>query len=186
MQAVRLATSLHHGQYRKRAGTTGIRIPYIVHPLEVMKLLWEWGIGDNTILCAAACHDVLEDTPFTEEELAETLSPRIAKIVEELTFIPPKDRDKASAKAAYMDSFVGKSIESLVIKLADRFCNVEDLTLTDPPYSVIYFHKADSLFKTWDSRKEEIVERFGVIVQERIESSYKRIYLLLGQDIVLE
>ena len=175
MQATKLAASLHHGQYRKHLGNAGIKIPYIIHPLEVTKLVWEWGVGDEDLLSAAVCHDVLEDTLFTEKELSKMLSPTVAKIVEELTFIPIKDEDKKLAKARYIDSFVNKSIESLVIKLADRFCNVEDLILSDPKYAREYFHKADSLFATWSSRYKEVVKRFGLDVQHRIELSYERI-----------
>ena len=59
LDAIDLAARAHHGQLRK--GPSGA--PYVVHPLRVMhNLVATGGVADADVLCAAALHDVLEDT----------------------------------------------------------------------------------------------------------------------------
>ena len=49
------ASRLHEGQYRISEE------PYIIHPIEVAKILVELRLDTNTII-AAFLHDILEDT----------------------------------------------------------------------------------------------------------------------------
>ena len=44
--------------------------PYIIHPLEVAYILAELELDDSTI-CAALLHDVVEDTDVTNENIVE-------------------------------------------------------------------------------------------------------------------
>ena len=177
-KATKLAAINHHGQLRKRHA--GIAIPFITHPIDVMKMLWGWGVGDKYILSAAVLHDTMEDTHLTKEKIAAIISKKTASIVEELTFIPPSKAKAKEAKAAYVATFNGKSIEALVIKLADRVCNVGDFIITDPSYAPIYFHKADPLFEAWRARKDELVNRFGQVVQDKIQKTYDRLVADIG------
>lgn len=175
-KAIALATKLHHGQHRKHAGPAGIKLPYIVHPLQLIKELWEWGIGDEDMLCATACHDILEDVPeYSKKDLAAHLNHKVADIVAELSFLPGPDEDRQTAKAEYMTTFKDKSVEALVIKLADRFANVGDYLLSRPDYAPKYFHKADVLFDAWRARQKEIIEKFGATTQNRIEEAYRHL-----------
>lgn len=155
MQAINLASTLHHNQYRD--ATEGrLRLPYIVHPIAVLKLLWDWGVNDCDVLCAAVCHDLREDTAITHKELCDLLGKRVADIVEELTFIPPTNKDeKVAAKAQYIASFTQKSIEALAVKIADRLCNTNDFLIKDSKYALVYFHKADAIFDAWQLRIKE-------------------------------
>lgn len=47
------AAKYHEGTPRKN-DIGGLFLPYIVHPMEVAKTLWGWGVGDPDVL-AAAC-----------------------------------------------------------------------------------------------------------------------------------
>ena len=172
-QTIKFATAKHDGQFRKHVGATGTKIPYISHPLEVMKMLWKWGIDEEGILVAAICHDLVEDTKTTKEEISELFGQQAADLVDELTFIGPTDREqRAILKAEYMKSFATSSIEALVMKLADRFCNVADKAVVDQENARIYFKKADSLFGAMWRREEEIKKRFGEKVFSRIVTTY--------------
>ena len=51
----------HHGDQNRRSGE-----PYIIHPLNVAYILADIGLDDSTI-CAALLHDVVEDTDVTEQ-----------------------------------------------------------------------------------------------------------------------
>ena len=54
----------NHGEQCRRSGE-----PYIIHPLNVAYILADIGLDDSTI-CAALLHDVVEDTVMTNEEIA--------------------------------------------------------------------------------------------------------------------
>jgi (p)ppGpp synthase/HD superfamily hydrolase len=152
--AIDLAYKLHDGQRRK-----GIGLPYIVHPCEVFIRLLRWGIDSDIMLSAAMLHDVLEDCHETPYTISLAVGPKVAALVEELTYDGP--RNNANTKARWIGTFRDKSAEALIVKLADRYCNVQDFMLTDPSYARIYLQKADPLFDALYSRMTEINNHFG-------------------------
>lgn len=117
-KAIEFACAKHKDQQRK-----SWPIPYIFHPLEVTYQLAKLGITDEATLCGAALHDTIEDTNTTFDELVDNFNFNRATIVDELTCLESMD------KVRYIESF-GESdrtnIESLVIKLMDRTCNIQD------------------------------------------------------------
>ena len=167
-RAIRTAQESHDGQHRKASG-----LPYIVHPIEVMKRLSDLGVdrerGEH-VLCAAALHDVLEDTDITSERLRDAFPMPIAGIVEELTFDPD-----VQSKAEYMDSFTERSVEALVVKLVDRACNVGDFLHSNPKYGRIYAGKARALYAAVLARHEEIVGAFGSEAAARLRDEAVRL-----------
>jgi len=54
--AIELASNAHFFQRRKKSG-----LPYIVHPLDVMNILIQYGVTDEFVLSLAVLHDVYED-----------------------------------------------------------------------------------------------------------------------------
>lgn len=58
--------------------------PYIIHPLQVANILAELELDDSTI-CAALLHDVVEDTPITHEDIVNEFGDEIAEMVEGVT-----------------------------------------------------------------------------------------------------
>ena len=52
-------SKFHHGDQLRKSGE-----PYIIHPLQVGYVLAEIGLDESTI-CAALLHDVVEDTDVT-------------------------------------------------------------------------------------------------------------------------
>ena len=62
MKAYNYAYS-HHGDQCRKSGE-----PYIIHPLNVAYILADIGLDDSTI-CAALLHDVVEDTEVTQEDI---------------------------------------------------------------------------------------------------------------------
>ena len=57
---------------------------YICHPLEVAYILADLELDDSTI-CAALLHDVVEDTPVTHENIISEFGEEIAEMVEGVT-----------------------------------------------------------------------------------------------------
>ena len=166
-RAIELATKRHAGQRRKWK-IKGVALPYIFHPLDVMRRLWSWGIVDTDVLIAAVCHDLVEDTNATYYEIEEAFGRQATVYVEELTFLGEGKKEKE----AYIATFKKKttSVGALVIKIADRLCNVEDFQVPSPDYAPKYFHKAAALWEALDERQDEIKERFG---QESYDALYK-------------
>ncbi|MFP5263612.1 MAG: HD domain-containing protein [Blastocatellia bacterium] len=79
-RAYEVAESTHAGQMRDE-GT-----PYIVHPVRVaVSLADELEVYSPQLICAALMHDVIEDSPATREDIAETFGEDIARVVWLLT-----------------------------------------------------------------------------------------------------
>lgn len=149
MVALELVLKWHKNQMRSGA-LNGVHLPFLVHPISVMKT-------------ACMCHDTKEDTEITWKELREVIGDEATNIVAELTY----EGNTPEEKAEYIKSFREKSIEALVIKIADRLNNVKDFILTKPEYANKYFNKAESLFEALVDRKEELdVEVWSMMVDD--------------------
>ncbi len=188
--AIAIATLWHGTQYRKHF-IGGSRLPFITHPLEVMKRIWSWGAGTEDMMQAAVCHDLLEDTSVNVFELSDIITPMALSIVKELTFVPKSstvtketiDKYKyafSQEKAEYMSSFDKKSIKAFVIKVADRICNCYDFNITNKSYAVEYYYKAQSLWDIIGSRKGDIDTEFGDVVYGKMLTEYNLLRKTLG------
>ena len=78
LKAYRYAEEHHKGQKRVSGED------YIVHPLAVAYILADLQLDDATI-CAALLHDVVEDTPATNEDIIKIFSKEIADMVAGVT-----------------------------------------------------------------------------------------------------
>lgn len=135
-QAILTATEAHRGQKRKDNTTD-----YIVHCMCVTSDVNRLFGFNETRLCAAMLHDTLEDTTLTYDEIVKDFGVVVANIVKELTY------DKSYAdKNAYIESFVNKSDDAFIIKIIDRWNNIQDfLNLGNVDYAYKYAKKAESL-----------------------------------------
>jgi (p)ppGpp synthase/HD superfamily hydrolase len=175
-RAVLLAANLHHGQHRKDQ-QGGVSLPYLVHPLEVLKLLWSWGVHDEVVLAAAALHDVFEDTDSTGHDVHDACGIDVYNLVAELTLWSGQD------KANYLQAFADpahKSVESLVIKVADRICNVRDFARTDRAYAAKYLLKAEPLHRAKRDRAGEVEKRFGPAARVAMTYAWADVVFELG------
>ena len=57
----------HHGDQLRKSGE-----PYIIHPLQVGFILADIGLDESTI-CAALLHDVVEDTEVTRRRFGKRI-----------------------------------------------------------------------------------------------------------------
>ena len=73
--AISFAVEKHKNGLRK-----GTKMPYIVHPLEVMYNLMLMG-ADKNLMAAGVLHDTLEDTDATLEEIAAKFGADVDAIV---------------------------------------------------------------------------------------------------------
>lgn len=141
LRAAQLAVIAHDGQKRKGSGH-----PYVVHPIRVAERLiaaYESLPKDanlRTMVLAAVLHDTLEDTEVPEARLTELFGAEVASVVNELT------QDKALAKAERRKKMVegcGQySLEARVVKLADRWDNMTEMSSLGPEFIERYCHEA--------------------------------------------
>lgn len=126
LKACQFASRKHTGQRRKNAAAD----PYINHPIEVANILFEAGVTDQNVLCAAILHDTLEDTDTTIEELSRIFGSKIADIVYECT--DDRSLSKLNRKKFQIEHALIISEEAKLVKLADKISNLQSLQ-TDPP-----------------------------------------------------
>ena len=156
--ALEFAVKAHAGQIRKNT-----KLPYIVHPVAVMTLIGEWGITCPVMWAAALCHDILEDCPHISlNDLQNAIGVSATKIVQELTFLHDPAKPKKPQKILYMKSFDKKSLEAVVLKVADRLKNTHDFLLESPDYAYKYFKEAEDVISQLVSRRSEIEEKYGL------------------------
>ena len=74
-KAIEFAVKAHSGFERRGKG-----YPYIVHPMEAVSIVATI-TKDQELLAAAALHDVVEDTDYTEEDIRKNFGERVAELV---------------------------------------------------------------------------------------------------------
>ncbi|MDP8052477.1 RelA/SpoT family protein [Pasteurella atlantica] len=123
-QAFVVARDAHEGQFRSSGE------PYICHPVAVATIIAEMKL-DHEAVMAALLHDVIEDTPYTEEELANAFGTSVAEIVQGVSKLDKlKFRTRQEAQVANFQKMIlamTKDIRVVLIKLADRTHNMRTL-----------------------------------------------------------
>lgn len=127
--ALAFAKKAHEGQ--KRSGG----LPYIVHPIAVAKNVEKFKGGSKNLQAlkdAAHLHDTIEDTDTTLDQIESLFGSLVASLVKELTSDP--EGIKTHGKQVYLATKMEKmSSYGLVIKLADRLDNVQDIAHARTP-----------------------------------------------------
>jgi guanosine-3',5'-bis(diphosphate) 3'-pyrophosphohydrolase len=127
LKAIAFAADKHRDQRRKDEGAS----PYINHPIAVATVLAAEGdVFDEATLIAAALHDTVEDTQTTFGELEEHFGSEVAGLVRELT--DDKSLEKAERKRLQIEHARNLSIRAKQLKIADKICNIRDVTDAPP------------------------------------------------------
>lgn len=123
-EAFEFAAMAHAPQKRK----TGE--PYILHPIAVATIVAEELMMEANVVMAAFLHDVVEDTPYTIEDIRERFGDDVAFLVDVVT----KKKKNTYVESKQVDNYrqmlnsVQYDIRALLIKLADRLHNMRTLS----------------------------------------------------------
>jgi RelA/SpoT family (p)ppGpp synthetase len=112
----------HIGQYRKSGEE------YILHPVEVTKILINMNMDTDTIV-AGILHDVVEDTLITSADIRYHFGDVPADLVEGVTKLSnlPEGTKKQHENIRKMIVAMAKDVRVVIIKLADRVHNMRTL-----------------------------------------------------------
>ena len=123
-KAFLFAQKLHEGQYRVSEE------PYIIHPVEVAKILINLKVDTHTIM-AAFLHDILEDTDTKPEEIKELFGNDVLSLVQGVTklgklqFKSKEERQAENFRRLFIA--MANDIRVIFLKLADRLHNMRTL-----------------------------------------------------------
>lgn len=137
-RALLLAIKYHMNQTRKGDG-----LPYLIHILEISKLLYgRGGPGlDPVIIASSLCHDLIEDTDCSEEVIQANCGDEVLRLVKALSndgTLEWKDKKKQ-----YIKSVEAGGEKAMIVCLADKIVNIE------------------SLLKVFEKDGEEVWQRFN-------------------------
>ena len=128
-RAYEFSRNKHEGQFRKSGE------PYVCHPLEVAKIVVEFGCDTNSVT-AALLHDTVEDTDVTLEDVKGMFNQEVASLVDGVTKlgkIPYSSREEQQMEYLRKMFFaMAKDIRVIVIKLIDRLHNMRTMGFMPP------------------------------------------------------
>ncbi len=142
-KAFHLSAKLHENQVRKSGE------PYIVHPVEVVRILLELHL-DLPSLVAGLLHDTVEDTVLKVSEVEQEFGKEVAFLVDGVTKL-----SKLSFKSSHtvqaenfrkMIMAMGKDIRVILIKIADRLHNMRTLQFMSPEKQILIATETEEIY----------------------------------------
>lgn len=128
-QAYVLARDAHAPQFRSSGE------PYITHPVAVASILAGMRMDHETLM-AALCHDVIEDTPYSYDDLKQRFGETVAELVQgvskldKVKFKDIKEFEVSNLQKMFMA--MTQDIRVILIKLADRTHNMRTIGALKP------------------------------------------------------
>lgn len=156
-KATAFATKAHEGQLRK-----GTEKPYIVHPLEVAKIVASI-TDDEEIIVAALLHDTIEDCEeVTLEILIEEFGTRVADIVAHES--EDKTKSWIERKGHTIDSLREEALEVQMVALGDKLSNMRDI---DQDYPIF----GEELWDRFRMKNKQLIGWYYKGVQDSLKES---------------
>jgi GTP pyrophosphokinase len=122
-----LTLAIHGHKHQQRSDGKA----YISHPVRVVRLLQHYYIYDVDTLDTAICHDLLEDTTVTEDDIEYACGRKVVKNVKMLTGVYYADKDTTKLTTEQKTKLIVSKVESYntaaaLVKMADRLDNLTD------------------------------------------------------------
>ena len=162
-KALEFATMAHGDQKRKYTDE-----PYIIHPIAVAEIVKSVEHTDEMI-AAALLHDVVEDTPFTIDDIFDRFGDNVGELVSWLTDVSrPEDGNRKIRKRIDREHIAEAPADAQTIKIADLIHNTGSIERYDPSF--------------WKVYKQEKIDLLGVLTKGDA-TLRKRAYELAGTKI---
>lgn len=133
------AFARHFGQVRKYN-----ELPYIIHPEFVAKVLFRMGAAYE-VQAAGWCHDLVEDTDTTLDEIEFLMGSEVRRYVWEVTSPPKSAGTRKVRKAMDLERLSSASYGGKTIKLIDGIDNMPSIAANDPEFAKVYFKEKEDL-----------------------------------------
>jgi guanosine-3',5'-bis(diphosphate) 3'-pyrophosphohydrolase len=155
---------------------------YIVHPVRVMNICKEY-TDDISILAAALLHDVLEDTPTTENEIKTFLLQLMDKeqtektlaLVQDLTDVYTKQNypqwNRRKRKQKEVDRLSGVHPDAQTVKYADLIDNSVEIVHHDIDFAGVFLHEGRAVLKKMNKGDQRLYQR----AVETIENALRQL-----------
>ena len=143
VRAYHYAEKAHEGQ--KRASGEA----YFIHPCAVAQILIELGLDCATV-AAAFLHDVIEDTPVTEEDIRSNFGDEILGLVlgvtklDKIVFKSQEEEEAENFRKIFVA--MAKDIRVIIIKLADRLHNMRSLNFLSKERQIKMAHETLGIY----------------------------------------
>ena len=180
-KAFNFAREAHRNQTRKSGE------PYIIHPIAVALIIAkEMQLGAAPV-CAAFLHDVVEDTPCTEERIKQEFGDDVAFLVSVVT----KKKKNQYEMSKQLDNFkqmldsMHYDIRAILIKLADRLHNMRTLESMPPAKQMKIAGETDYFYAPLANRLGLYtikIELENLSFHYRCPQVYDRILKLIEED----
>jgi (p)ppGpp synthase/HD superfamily hydrolase len=169
LAALKFAADKHSRQRRKDLDAT----PYINHPIAVAEVLERiGGVTDLPTLQAAILHDTIEDTETSAQELESLFGREVCLLVQELT--DDKSLPKQERKRLQVEHAPHLSPSAQQIKIADKICNVGDLSANQPAHwplqrKLEYLDWAEKVVLGCRDNHQALARHFDAVLKKRRE-----------------
>jgi guanosine-3',5'-bis(diphosphate) 3'-pyrophosphohydrolase len=174
LNAIAFAADKHRHQRRKDAEAS----PYINHPIAVATVLAAEGdVSDEVTLIAAALHDTVDDTQTTFGDLEEHFGSEVGDLVREVT--DDKSLEKAERKRLQIEHAPNSSIHAKQLKIADKICNVRDVTDTPP---VAWSQQRRREYLTWSEKAVAGCRGVNAKLDQAFDHAMRRATKVLGAE----
>jgi len=150
-KAIEFAIQAHEHESRK-----GSKIPYIVHPLDVLSILMKNGASEDLVI-AGVLHDVLEDTPRSKDEIRKIFGDSVGSLVEAASEneklvkgVSNEEKKKTwkIRKSERIDKVKNSGRDLRLLTCADKLANIRDL--------IEDLHSSgETVWKKFNASKEE-------------------------------
>lgn len=158
-RAIAFAIRAHDGQFRK-----GTSRPFILHPLEVGKIVASM-TEDEEVISAAILHDTIEDCKgITEEIIRQEFTDRVASLVAQES--EDKSKTWVERKSATIAHLKVAPKEIQMIGLADKLSNMRDIDRDYPECG-------ENLWNRFRMKDKNVIGWYYKSIRESLEESMK-------------
>ena len=160
-EARSFAEKAHEGQFRK-----GTKRPYIVHPLEVAKIVSTM-TDDEEMISAALLHDTLEDCrQVTKEQIKEAFGERVLEMVRQES--EDKSKTWVERKSTTIRHLKTAQREVQMIALADKLSNMRDI---DRDYPVV----GEELWNRFRMKDKKMIGWYYKGIQDALREAFSEV-----------